>query len=412
MADHNGLAVSTVDLAKPDAAGSEVLISVGIFLAVLLFVTVGQRFAVPGAGSRLAMGFVLAYGAFLFGLLNGVLRISPVRILLYSAMAITLLALIFTLHKPFSELSLAMLLILYLPFVAVAPLRQQHYLQILMSFQGIMTFCALCGIFQFSAQLFVGSEGMFPFDRVLPEAFFQPNFNLAIPISEGSSLLKSTGLWFLEPSHFSQFLAFAIVIEILYFRRATRVALFCVAYLLSFSGTGCILIGVTLIFYAIRRGNFLPLLAAALSIAVIAVAFHDVPPLSVFFNRLAEFSNGQASGSMRFLAPFRFVDDVLVEHPGWLALGAGPGSIDNAWGILDYKMQDSSWLKLLTEYGIVGAVPFMAFYLYCLFWRSPDLVLSVGCLTQFLLLGGYLNSFYVQFLHMALVGWPRIRAGQ
>lgn len=409
MPDHYGLAAaSTVSLATPDAAANKTLVPLGIFSAVLLFVTVGQRFAVPGAGSRLGIGFVFAYAAFLFGFMNGVLRISPIRVLLYLAMASTLLALIFTLTVPFSPLSIAMLLILYLPFVAVAPMRRQDYERILMAYQGIMTFCAFCGILQFIVQFILGSQAMFPFDKILPDSFFQPNFNLMIPVTASSSLLKSTGLWFLEPSHFSQFLGISLIIEFLYFRRAQRIAIFGVAYIMSFSGTGFILVACTFIFYAIRNGKFMLLLAAAIGVAIVGICFHSVPPFSLFFNRLAEFSNGQTSGSMRFLAPYHFVNDIIAKDKWLLILGVGPGSIDQISTVLDYKLQDSSWLKLFYEYGAVGSIAFMIFYVYSIFWRSPNIVLSWACLIQFMLLGGYLNSFYVQFLHLALIGWPRI----
>lgn len=408
MPDQSGLAAPTVNLIKPDAGANNALVPLGIFSAVLLFVTIGQRFAVPGTGSRLGVGFLLAYGAFLFGLLNGVLRISTARLLLYLAMAGTLLALIFTLSGPFSQLSIAMLLILYLPFVAVAPLRREDYQQILMAYQAIMTFCAFCGILQFGVQIVLGPQYMFPFDKIMPDSFFQSHFNLMIPISSSSALLKSTGLWFLEPSHFSQFVGFSLIVELLYFRRMGYMALFGLAYIISFSGTGFVLVVATFIFYTIRHGRFSLLLIAMLCILLIGAYFHDVPPFSFFLDRLGEFSSSQTSGSMRFLAPYDFLSNIIAKDTRLLALGAGPGSIDNVSVILDYKLQDSSWLKLLYEYGAVGSISFMIFYMYSIFWRSPDIVLSWACLVQFMLLGGYLNSFYVQFLHLALVGWPRI----
>jgi NADH:ubiquinone oxidoreductase subunit H len=41
-----------------------------------------------------------------------------------------------------------------------------------------------------------------------------------------------------------------------------------------------------------------------------------------------------------------------------------------------------------------------------LFARSTNRILSFACLIQFLFLGGFLNSFYVQFLYLCLVVWP------
>ena len=64
-------------------------------------------------------------------------------------------------------------------------------------------------------------------------------------------------------------------------------------------------------------------------------------------------------------------------------------------------MLDTSWLKLLVEYGVIGVASFFhSIFSRC--WHSPDRLLSFACLAQFLLLGGFLNSFYVQFLYLAL----------
>ena len=394
-------------LAQAPADANSRIVTKVIFV-VLVSVTVLQRFAVPGTGGRLGAGFVLAFGAFMFGLLNGVFRVSLVRVLLYVAMTSILLVLIFTLRTSFSILSMAMLFILYIPFVTVAPMQMEVHKRILMLYQGVMTFCALCGIIQFLAQFAIGPQGMFPFDYVLQTSFFQSNFNLMIPIADGSRVFKSTGLWFLEPSIFSQFLGLSLIIELLYVHRPLRIALFGIAYIPSFSGTGAVLLGIGFLSYTIRHGKFLYLLAVALSLVIIVVALHDVSPFSLFLDRMGEFSNVQASGSMRFLAPYRFVDNVIASDPMRILFGFGAGSMSQAGMMLDYKVQDTAWLKMLCEYGIVGTIPFLIFYLYCMFWRTTNMTLSLSCVMQSLLLGGYLNQFYIQFLHLVLIGWPRI----
>ena len=44
---------------------------------------------------------------------------------------------------------------------------------------------------------------------------------------------------------------------------------------------------------------------------------------------------------------------------------------------------------------MIGVASFLPFYLYALLAHSPDRLLSFAYLAQFLLLGGFLNSFYV-----------------
>lgn len=74
----------------------------------------------------------------------------------------------------------------------------------------------------------------------------------------------------------------------------------------------------------------------------------------------------------------------------------------------DYFVQDSSWFKLVVEYGYVAVMFFGLFFVLSLFRKSPDKVLSAACLVQFLFLGGYLLSFYVHFLYLVLVVWPEL----
>lgn len=374
-------------------------------LIVIVSVTVLQRFAIPVAGSLFGLGFLICLGATLFYLMQGVLRVDPMRATLY---ALTCCALFLTLalqeHR-FSLLSLAMLMTLYAPFTCVLAVGEGDYRRILDLFQSVVSFVAWCGLAQFAIQFILSPAWMFPFDRILPDAFFIPGYNLIIPFQ--GSYLKSTGLWFLEPSIFSQTLALGLLIELAYFRRLDRIALYGCAYLTSLSGTGALLLFVMgpLIMLRNRSAGLI-----ALGITALAILFllRDLPILTVFFERAAEFGEVRSSGSMRMIAPYWAVGDILLSDPRVLLAGVGPGQW--GWGMseLDYPVQDSGWLKLLFEYGLIGAVPFLVFYLYCLFAFSPDRLLSFACLLQFAFLGGYLNSFFVGFLHMILVVWPRI----
>jgi hypothetical protein len=374
-------------------------------VAVILSVTVLQRFAVPVAGSVFGLGFLLCLAATLVGLMQGVLQIDPRRAALYGFAICALLSTLLVKRDGFSLLSLAMLMTLYAPFVAVLTVRRDEYVGLLHVFQRGLAFVAWCGLIQFAVQFFLSPAWMFPFDRVLPEALFIPGFNLVIPFHGG--YLKSTGFWLLEPSIFSQLLAFALLIELAYFRRLDRMVLYGCAYLTSFSGTGAMLVFAMAPLVLLRTRSALWIL---LSLVVFAsmLLLRELPMLSLFFERAVEFANARSSGSMRMIAPYWAVGDLLLADPRALLFGLGPGQWGWGFGELDYSVLDSGWLKLLFEYGLIGAIPFLVFYLYCLFAASPDRLLSLACLLQFAFLGGYLNAYYVGFLHMILVVWPRL----
>jgi hypothetical protein len=375
--------------------------------AIILSVTVLQRFAVPVAGSLFGVGFLVCLVATLASLMDGVLLVDPRRAALYGVAMCASLSTLLLKTDGFSLLSLAMLMTLYAPFVAVLSVRSEEYLELLNVFRCVVAFVAWCGLLQFSVQFVLSPAWMFPFDRVLPEALFIPGFNLAIPFH--GNYLKSTGLWLLEPSIFSQLLAFGLLIELSYFRRLDRMILYGCAYLTSFSGTGAMLIlGIApLVLLRSRSAAWI-----LLSLAVFAslLVLRELPILTPFFERAGEFANPRSSGSMRMIAPYWAISDLLLADSRTLLLGMGPGQWGWGFGELDYSVLDSGWLKLLFEYGLLGALPFIVFYLYCLFAASPDRLLSLACLLQFAFLGGYLNAYFVGFLHMILVVWPRLRA--
>ena len=365
-----------------------------------------QRFAVPVAESQLGVGLVIGLLVAGWGALTGRLVVEPTRFLLYCVMLAAMLVALALAGQPFSILSLAMLCLLYLPFVLVLPLAAADYRRLLDGFQTVALLVAGSAVLQFSVQFVLGAAWMFPFDLLLPAPFFIPGFNLVIEITGG--IVKSTGLWLVEPSHLSQLMALAIIIEFTSFRRPAVLAGLAVGLLLSFSGTGLVLLAVFLPVLLIASGRAGWLVAGLILLLPTLWLLADTFPINYFFSRLGEFTNPQASGSMRFFGPYWAVADVFAGRPDLLATGVGPGRMTDAILYFDYNVQDSSWLKLLIEYGLMGGLPFAVFYGYCLFAGCPDRRLAAALLFEVLFLGGFLLGYHVQFLVLALVVWPRL----
>ena len=131
-----------------------------------------QRLAVPGSGGELGVGFVLCFAAFLYGIFKGLLVLSPQRIVLYCVATSALLLTLFARTKEFSLLSLPMLLILYVPYTAVAPMAREDYVKLLRTFQTVVLFCAACALVQFLIQFPLGANAMFPLDLVLRNCLY------------------------------------------------------------------------------------------------------------------------------------------------------------------------------------------------------------------------------------------------
>jgi hypothetical protein len=375
-------------------------------VVVLVAAVILQRFAVPVAASQLGVGFVIGLLVAGVGALRGWLAVEPVRFVLFCVMLAAILLALVLGGQSFSMLSLAMFCLLYVPFVLVLPLGEADYRRLLGHFQTLALVVAGFAVGQFGVQFALGSSWMFPFDRLLPEPFFIPGYNLVIEL--GGGIVKSTGFWLLEPSHLSQLMALAIIVEFAWFRRLAVLAALGTGLVLAFSGTGLVLLAVFLPVLLVASGRSL-WLAAGLGLSAVGVwALADTFPVNYFVERSGEFANPQASASMRFFGPYWAVADVFAGRPGLLLTGVGPGGMADAVWHFDYAVLDSSWLKLVVEYGLIGAVPFAVFYAYCLFAGCPDRRLAAALLFQVLFLGGFLLGYHVQFLILALVVWPRL----
>lgn len=399
----NSLAGVVLPPATPGWPRSTLLQPLVVILIAAVFL---QRFAVPVAESQLGIGLVIGLLVAGWGALAGRLVVEPTRFVLYCLTLAAILVSLALAGQPFSMLSLAMFCLLYLPFVLVLPLGAADYCRLLGGFQTIALIVAGSAVLQFLVQFALGAAWMFPFDQLLPRPVFIPGFNLVIEIAGG--IVKATGLWLLEPSHLSQLMAVALIVEFARFRRPAVLAALAIGLLLAFSGTGLLLLAVFLPVLLIGSGRGGWLAAGLVPLALGFWAMADTFPVNYFVARLGEFANPQASGSMRFFGPFWAVADLFAGRPDLLLTGVGPGGMADAVWHFDYAVQDSSWLKLIVEYGLMGGVPFAVFYGYCLFAGCPDRRLAAALLFKVLFLGGFLLGYHVQFLVLALVVWPRL----
>ena len=114
----------------------------------------------------------------------------------------------------------------------------------------LLAVIALAGVLQFAAQ-FAGLS-LFSFAGFVPQAFLLERFsNTSDSLfhytggqagGAGPVLMRSNGFFLQEPPVFSQFMALAIVIEMLYFRRIAFLALYLAGLLVSVSGTGWLML--------------------------------------------------------------------------------------------------------------------------------------------------------------------------
>jgi hypothetical protein len=219
------------------------------------------------------------------------------------------------------------------------------------------------------------------FYGMIPEIFFNGNSHTIHPI-EGSSLLKSNGIFMREPSDLTQITAVGILIEVMEFRRPLYLLVMMLGFLLAYSGAGLVtlLIFLPLASFRHSRVALSVLFLGMLALGLFATGMID---FSAFLSRSAEFKDTGASGFGRFVGPFwlaaKFFEDAPLQA---LLLGSGPGTKDQLNDIWYHAA--SGWLKQLYEYGIIGSFILICFLGSCLRRsRCPRLVRAAVIFTIF-----------------------------
>src|SRR6202008_1252990 len=137
-------------------------------------------------------------------------------------------------------------------------------------------------------------------------------------------ILKSKGVFFLEPSFYSQFIGLGLVLELSMRNRPLRIALLVAGLAVAYSGTGIVVatVGIAGLVIVKRRWDVIVFVTLA---ALAALMLSDVLQLDRLLGRVGEFQSNRSSASARFVAWI----DMLNQHwwlDGMRALfGARPG---------------------------------------------------------------------------------------
>jgi hypothetical protein len=374
--------------------------------SLLISTTFLQKFGIPISNeSSLSIGLVLIALVILAGLAIGALQIQRRNLVLYLLISTTLIGTQILGGEDFSKSSLILLLAIHLPYIFhfSRPLTDpQMPLRI---FQTVAIAMALCGIAQFALQFVLGWQTAFFLDTGIPKQFIDQGYTALNPVGSSGHLYRANGFFMLEASLLSQMVAIAMIIELMYFKRALFLLVFAGALIVAYSGTGLIVLALVTPLVLLKRGRLDAVLALGAMLFVL-VAFASELQLSVFVNRLDEFSNVRSSGFARFLSIFYLIDDFMLPDLGRALYGLGAGAITHMANLTYYKIHDPSWGKLVFEYGFVGAAMYFPCMAAIVFSTRQHLFIKIALTIQFLVLGGYLLTPIVHVLFLALVVWP------
>lgn len=371
----------------------------------ILGATFFSKFALPGLkADGIGMGFPLLYLSLVAGVCAaGIVRIEPARLIFYCLMASVIGSVTILQGGNFSLPSLAFLMLLHLPYVVYLSGAERGIKALFEFFLNVALLIAICGIGQYVLQFFVSPAYVFPVENFLPDDLRVTGFNMQAPIAYGSSIYRANGVFMQEPSFFSQFLAIAVLVELLGPARLWRVALCAMAIMVSYSGTGLIVLAVCLpvLIVTHRRWNLVIIAAIMLLLLMLAAPYLHLDHLIA---RIGEFGSERSSAYERFVGGFRIFEASVVADPAKLLFGYGAGSYRDLVHGLNHPAAEMALFKIVVEYGLAGTLLYFGFVLFCIFGARGPFVLQLALAVTLFLNGAY-NTF-VHSLALSLLIWP------
>ena len=358
-----------------------------------------SKFGIPGYASLgIGIAMPLMMIVLTFGMVNDCVRIEPKRLGFYCITLSVLILPQLLQAGTFSLNSLMMLALLHLPYVLVVMRGDELAPKALTFFLHIAKLLAVLGIAQYFLQGFIDKAFLYPIDNLIPQEFVVQGFNAQGTINYNSTQIRATGMFMLEPSFLSQFLAVAIIAESVTSRRIWPLGLYALGIIASHAGTGMLILLICMPFVVFihRRWDLLAL--GVLGVAGI-FAFGELLNLDFIANRAGEFDDPNSSGFARFVGGFYMFDQMLWPDFKRALFGYGAGAFMDYAHLFNIEVADMPMTKMIFEFGLVGAFTYFAFIASSLFASPLPRMLSVAIALTFLL-----NGMYVPFSHGLAMG--------
>ncbi|HVK52616.1 MAG TPA: hypothetical protein VM469_12865 [Pseudoxanthomonas sp.] len=378
----------------------------GLYWVPIATATFFSKFAVPPLG---AAGISIAIPAMLamvcIALVFQRLVLEPKVAAAYLFVLGSLFAMQSMADSRYSLLSLILLALLHLPYV-FRMVQPPSYIRVIRFVQAVGLTVAVLGIFQYTLQFVVSARFVFPLENFVPDSFIVSLFNQQAPVAYGATIYRANGMVMVEPSVFSQLMAICILIELISKRRWWYFAIALLAMVMSYSGTGMLLLVATLVVFAVERGKIglvTVVFAGAFLLAALGSVFQDIPILGHMISRLGEFSSTGSSGFARFVGGYYMFDEFLWPSPVRTLIGYGAGTFKFYMAAATYPVSEMAIFKVVFEFGLLGAVLYFGLLVYCFGRSSAPLVLKVGLAICLILSGNYFP--FAHALAFVLLVW-------
>jgi len=350
-----------------------------------------QMMAIPlgsADSSQVAVALPIHFIALSYLIYRRAAIVDPTRLLLYVGMAAT--AIIFHIRLSdgsYSPTSLALFICIYSTYIFVIPIERADYIRVVKFFILIATVASCLVWLDWLTQI-VGL-GKIDLYHVLPRPFQYRDYNYLKRFWFGPIRIQPNGIIFLESSHVSQFIAMALVCEIVLFMRIKRMLFLGLSLLGTIGGSG---LGVALLTFPFLlpklRG---PLLLGVIVGAPVAIVLAlQIGLVDNIARRTTEFDKADGSANLRFIAPMQAVAQAATGPVDDFLLGKGAGTMPRGKSFLK-AFTWAPYSKVIVEYGAICAV--FWFFLTCFgtFRRGVPFAISWSLFIQYHLMNGSLN---------------------
>lgn len=382
--------------------------------AVGFIVILTQRIGINTSdGGSVQLATIIAAGMLVWLVGAGHVRVSPAGLALWLLM--TAAAALSALAS--ESFSVAALLLFIVTYVLVIISRSQQDSALGTAFflgmvRGIKL-GALLGVMQWVLQK-AGFGFLDPFGA-LPSWMLRSGFNTYydLQFSGGrAGEYKPNGVLFLEPSFLSLFTAIALIFcmhEMLRQRQSRKVlldwfwiAVLAVALAVSASASGVVVIAAAALPLLVRSRKHFGYALVLLLVALVAV---QSGIFDAVLNKTQEdVLNPNTSAALRLVLPYELLTPYWLQSP---FVGLGPGAASDAINELGRAgLQASTTMKLLVEYGLVGATILTAIVIRAI-WRTraPGALLAAIVAAWLIPAEALVNSTLVTLLVFVLPQW-------
>ncbi len=341
-----------------------------------------QKLNLPGLPGDFFLDLVILWGVLLWLLLSGTASVHPLRLILFIATTCLIILSLILERGIYSLTAIELMLFVNSLVMIVVDLDRATILRCYRFFQSLMVPIAFIIVGQQIVQYTIGNAYWPNPSNFLPDAMLVHGFMYLRLVAWNQPYLIPNGIFFLEPSAVSLFLATAVVIEIVWLKRFRHMCLFVFALLIGMTGTGVLMLLILSPWLLRKMDRNLRRLTLKAGIPLLLVV-SATGTTSYLAQRSDELSNENSSAYGRFYVPFEQTV-ILFANPSYLISGNGPGSTPKSE--TDFVTWPSN--KLTYEYGTLTAIVFHIYLLVSVLAEALSPIVALASVVPTLMFGG------------------------